>query len=58
MTLPRGTIVWLEPDPVPGVGHEQAGRRPAVVVSGAPINEQRFASMIAVVPLTLSLIHI
>ena len=52
MNVPRGTIVWLEPDPTPTVGHEQAGRRPAVIVSDEQIiNSLRF-SMMAAVPLT------
>ncbi len=32
----RGDLVWLVFDP--GVGHEQAGRRPAVVLSPASYN--------------------
>ena len=52
MSLVRGTLVWLEPDPTPGLGREQQGRRPAVVVSDDLTNELRFVSMIAVVPVT------
>lgn len=33
----RGDIVWLALDPQ--AGHEQAGRRPALVLSPAPYNE-------------------
>lgn len=32
-TLHRGDVVWAAPDPA--VGREQAGRRPAVIVSSA-----------------------
>ena len=32
----RGDVVWLDFDPQ--TGHEQAGRRPAVVLSGAAYN--------------------
>jgi mRNA interferase MazF len=52
INVARGTIVWLEPDPAPSVGHEQQGRRPAVIVSDEQmINSLRY-SMIAAVPLT------
>lgn len=35
--MERGTIVWAELDPV--VGHEQAGRRPVLVVSKTRFNQ-------------------
>lgn len=34
----RGHIVWIDFDPQSG--HEQAGRRPALVISPAPYNEK------------------
>lgn len=34
----RGDIVWLDFDPQ--VGHEQAGRRPALVLSHKPYNQR------------------
>ncbi len=34
----RGDVVWLDLDPLVG-GHEQAGRRPAVVLSPRAYNE-------------------
>jgi len=34
----RGDVVWLTFDPQ--AGHEQAGRRPAIVVSPRPYNEK------------------
>lgn len=34
----RGDVVWLTFDPQ--AGHEQAGRRPAVVLSPAPYNDK------------------
>jgi mRNA interferase MazF len=37
MPLEAGDIAWVELDPV--LGTEQAGRRPALVVSGAVYNE-------------------
>ncbi|OXM82635.1 type II toxin-antitoxin system PemK/MazF family toxin [Paenibacillus rigui] len=38
MTTPaRGDLVWLEFDPQ--AGHEQAGRRPAIVLSEADFND-------------------
>lgn len=38
MTIPgRGDLVWLDFDPQ--AGHEQAGRRPAIVLSEAMFNE-------------------
>lgn len=49
MTPHRGEV-WLVDfgDPV---GHEQSGRRPAVVVSADPLNESR-AGIVIVVPTT------
>ncbi len=44
----RGDILWLTFDP--RAGHEQAGRRPAVVLSPAPYN--RRASLALVCPIT------
>jgi len=44
----RGDVVWFEPNPVRG--SEQAGRRPAVVLSRDAIN--RASPVIVVVPLT------
>jgi mRNA interferase MazF len=44
----RGDIVWLSFDPQ--AGHEQAGRRPAVVLSPAIYN--RSSSLAVVVPIT------
>ncbi|HEY5107299.1 MAG TPA: endoribonuclease MazF [Caulobacteraceae bacterium] len=43
-----GDIVWLEFDPQ--AGHEQAGRRPALVLSGAGYNGQR--GMMICAPMT------
>ncbi len=37
-TPERGDIVWLDFDPQSG--HEQAGRRPALVVSHSPYNKK------------------
>ncbi|CAH0117943.1 MULTISPECIES: type II toxin-antitoxin system PemK/MazF family toxin [unclassified Paenibacillus] len=38
MTIPtRGDLIWLDFDPQ--AGHEQAGRRPAVVLSESEFNE-------------------
>ncbi|WP_274652694.1 type II toxin-antitoxin system PemK/MazF family toxin [Paenibacillus humicola] len=38
MTIPaRGDLVWLDFDPQ--AGHEQAGRRPAIVLSEADFND-------------------
>ncbi len=37
-TLDRGDVVWIDFDPQ--AGHEQAGRRPAVVLSPARYNEK------------------
>ena len=44
----RGDIVWISLDPVRG--HEQAGKRPAVVLSKAEFN--RVCSVALVVPVT------
>jgi mRNA interferase MazF len=44
----RGDIVWLSFDPQ--AGHEQAGRRPAVILSPATYN--RSAGLAVVVPIT------
>ena len=44
----RGDVVWLTFDPQ--AGHEQAGRRPAVVLSPANYNDR--SSLALVVPLT------
>ncbi len=50
MTFVRGSVVVARLDPT--VGHEQAGRRPCVVVSAPEIsNDQRYP-LIAIVPLT------
>jgi len=38
MTIPsRGDLIWLDFDPQ--AGREQAGRRPAIVLSGSSFNE-------------------
>lgn len=47
-TLQRGAIHWFEPDPVQG--SEQAGRRPAVLVSRNTVN--RVSPVVIVIPLT------
>jgi mRNA interferase MazF len=44
----RGDVVWLSFDPQ--AGHEQAGRRPAVVLS--PSNYNRSSGLAVVVPIT------
>jgi len=44
----RGDVVWLDFDPQ--AGHEQAGRRPAVVLSGAAYN--RLFNLAIVCPVT------
>jgi mRNA interferase MazF len=46
--MQRGDVFWFEPDPV--LGSEQAGRRPAIVVSRDAINNA--SPVIIVVPLT------
>lgn len=38
MTLPRGTLVWADLEPVRG--HEQGGKRPVLVVSRDRFNEK------------------
>lgn len=47
---PRRGEVWLVDFGEP-VGHEQAGRRPAVVISADPLNDSR-AGVVIVVPTT------
>jgi mRNA interferase MazF len=47
---PRRGQIWLVDFGEP-VGHEQAGRRPAVVISAEPLNESR-AGVLIVVPIT------
>lgn len=47
----RGEVWWMEPDPVRG--HEQGGRRPAVVVSVDRFNRSRI-DLVVVCPLTRS----
>jgi mRNA interferase MazF len=50
VSLARGTVIVACLDPT--VGHEQAGRRPCIVVSAPEVsNDQRFP-LIAIVPLT------
>jgi len=44
----QGDIIWLDFDPQ--VGHEQRGRRPALVVSNESFN--RFSKMAIVCPIT------
>jgi mRNA interferase MazF len=44
----RGDVVWLEFDPV--LGHEQGGRRPAVVISTDQYNAA--SSVVVVCPIT------
>lgn len=46
--IDAGDIVWV--DFGPPLGHEQAGRRPALVVSPRPYNER--SSLIVVCPIT------
>ena len=50
MRLGRGRVVRLDLGPV--VGHEQAGIRPAVVVSDDAVAESQRFPLVAVVPLT------
>jgi len=47
-TLEAGDVVWVEFDPA--VGHEQAGFRPALVVS--PLEYNQNSSLIIVCPIT------
>lgn len=49
MTAARGEIWWVNLDPV--LGREQAGRRPALVISVDVLN-QSAAEIVVVVPLT------
>ena len=44
----QGDLIWLDFDPQ--TGHEQKGRRPALVVSNAAFN--RFSSLVFVCPVT------
>lgn len=46
--MQRGDVFWFEPDPVRG--SEQAGRRPAIIVSRDAVN--RASPVIIVVPTT------
>lgn len=46
--MQRGDVFWFEPDPVRG--SEQAGRRPAIIVSRDAIN--RVSPVIIIVPRT------
>lgn len=48
--LDVGDLVWVDFDPA--FGHEQAGRRPALVMSRASYNEQ--SSFVLVCPITRS----
>ena len=41
----RGDIVWTDFDPA--AGHEQKGRRPALVLSSAPFNEKLLLALVA-----------
>lgn len=41
----RGDIVWTDFDPA--AGHEQMGKRPALVLSSAPFNETIMLAMVA-----------
>lgn len=50
MTRPHRGEIWLVDFGVP-VGREQAGRRPAVIVSADPLNDSR-AGVVIVVPCT------
>jgi len=55
VTAHRGDV-WLVDFGEP-VGHEQSGRRPAVVVSADPLNESR-AGVVIVVPTTTTPRHL
>ena len=44
----QGYIIWLDFDPQ--IGHEQKGRRPALVISNGTFN--RFSNMAIVCPIT------
>ena len=48
MSLERGDIVWVDFDPA--FGHEQAGRRPALVISDTGYNA--LSTMVLVCPIT------
>jgi len=48
--LTAGDVVWVDFDPV--VGHEQSGRRPALVISDDQYNEA--SSFVLVCPITRS----
>ena len=48
--LPRGRIAWVEFDPA--AGHEQQGRRPAVIISPPEYNQ--LSSLCVVCPITSS----
>ena len=48
MRLKAGSIIWVDLDPVKG--HEQAGRRPAVIVSGNIFN--RLKDTVFICPIT------
>lgn len=50
MRLERGTVVVVDLDPTRG--HEQKGRRPAVVVSDSEVSSDQRFPMICVVPVT------
>lgn len=49
MELTSGDVWWARPDP--GVGREQSGRRPVIIVSGAYYNET-VTTLALAVPLT------
>lgn len=50
MKLERGTLVVVDLDPTRG--HEQRGRRPAIVVSDPEVSSDQRFPMICVVPVT------
>jgi mRNA interferase MazF len=50
MKLHRGTVVVVDLDPARG--HEQKGRRPAIVVSDPEVSSDQRFPMICVVPVT------
>lgn len=47
--IKQGDLIWINLDPV--FGHEQGGRRPAVVISGDSYNEM--SGMMLICPITL-----
>ncbi|SYZ34461.1 toxin MazF [Propionibacterium australiense] len=49
VNLAAGQVHWARPDP--GVGREQTGRRPVVVVSGDPYHEIA-TTLVITVPVT------